>query len=101
MGCSEENRPRVGVLQVELQIPGSASLKEKRMVLKSLKDRIRQRFNVSVAEVAEHDKWQKAILGVASVGSDKRYVNGTLSRVVDLIKSSRSVELVDYQMELW
>lgn len=101
MSCIEENRPRVGVLQVELRLPESASLKDKRMVLRSLKDRIRQRFNVSVAEVAEQDKWQKTILGVTSVGSDKRYVNGTLSRVVDLIKSSRSVELVDYQMELW
>ncbi len=91
----------VGVLQIELKLSSSDSLKDKRIVLRSLKDRIKEHFNVSIAEVAEHDKWQKATLGVASVGSDKRYVNGTLSRVVDLIKSSRSVELVDYQMELW
>ncbi len=92
---------RVGILQIELKLPESDSLKAKRMVLRSLKDRIKQRFNVSIAEVGEQDKWQRAVLGVASVGTDKRYVNGVLSRVVDLIKNSRSAVLVDYQLELW
>ena len=69
------------------------------MVLKSLKDRIRKQFNVSIAEVGEQDKWQKAVLGLASVGADKRYVNGVLSRVMDLIEGARSVELIDYHME--
>ena len=89
----------VGVLKIELSLPGNDSLKAKRMVLKSLKDRIRKQFNVSIAEVGEQDKWQKAVLGVASVGADKRYVNGVLSKVIDLIEDARSVDLIDYQME--
>jgi len=89
----------VGVLKIELSLPGNDSLKAKRMVLKSLKDRIRRQFNVSIAEVGEQDKWQKAVLGVASVGADKRYVNGVLSKVIDLIEDARSVDLIDYQME--
>lgn len=89
----------VGVLKIELSLPGNDSLKAKRMVLRSLKDRIRKQFNVSLAEVGEQDKWQKAVLGVASVGADKRYVNGVLSKVIDLIEDARSVDLIDYQME--
>ena len=89
----------VGVLKIELSLPGNDSLKAKRMVLRSLKDRIRKQFNVSIAEVGEQDKWQKAVLGVASVGADKRYVNGVLSKVIDLIEDTRSVDLIDYQME--
>jgi len=89
----------VGVLKIELSLPGNDSLKAKRMVLRSLKDRIRKQFNVSIAEVGEQDKWQKAVLGVASVGADKRYVNGVLSKVIDLIEGARSVDLIDYQME--
>lgn len=92
---------RVGLLQIELDLPESDSLKAKRMILRSLKDRIKRRFNVSIAEVDQQEKWQRAILGVANIGSDKRYVNGVLSRVVDLIKNSRLVELVDYRIELW
>jgi uncharacterized protein YlxP (DUF503 family) len=54
----------VGLCTIELHLPGSQSLKAKRQVLLSLKDRLREKFNVSVAEVAEHDRWQKAVLGI-------------------------------------
>ena len=90
----------VGVLKIELSLPGNDSLKAKRVVLRSLKDRIREQFNVSIAEVSEQDKWQRAVLGVASVGTDKGYVNGVLSRVMDLIESAKSVDLIDYHIEL-
>jgi Uncharacterized protein conserved in bacteria len=60
----------VGVLQVELYIPGSGSLKAKRRVVRSLKDRIRANFNVSVSEVDAQDKWQRAVVGIACIGSD-------------------------------
>jgi hypothetical protein len=61
----------VGVLQVELTIPSADSLKAKRMVLRSLKDRIRRNFNVSVVEVDENDHWQSAVLAVVVVSNDK------------------------------
>ncbi len=90
----------VGVLKVDLHIPGNNSLKGKRQVLRSLKDRMKGRFNVSVAEVAEEDLWQRAILGIAVVSNDRSHANQVLSKVVDLIESSASVEVVDYEIEL-
>ena len=62
-----ESHPSVGILKVALFLPASQSLKEKRMVLKSLKDRARSRFNVSIAEIEHHDKWQRTVL--ALIGS--------------------------------
>ncbi len=90
----------VGILKVDLHIPGKNSLKGKRAVLRSLKDRMKGRFNVSVAEVGEGDLWQRATLGIAVVSNDRSHANRVLSKVVDLIESSGPVEVVDYQIEL-
>ena len=91
----------VGTLYLDLLVPDGQSLKEKRSVLKSVKDQLRQKFNIAVAEVEEQDRWQRAGLGVAAVGSDKRYVNGLLSQVVEWVRGSRLVELIDYQLEMY
>ena len=91
----------VGTLYLDLHVPEHGSLKGKRSVLKSLKDQLRQRFNVSIAEVESQDLWQRAGIGVAAVGSDRRYVNGLLSQVVEWVRSSRLVELIDYALELY
>ena len=88
----------VGLLQVELTIPSADSLKAKRMVLRSLKDRIRRNFNVSIAEVEDNDQWQSAVLAVALVSNDKRFANRVLSKVVDFIESSRDLVVDDYQL---
>jgi hypothetical protein len=88
----------VGVLQVELTIPSAHSLKAKRQVLRSLKDRIRNNFNVSVAEVAENDQWQSAGLAVVVASNDKRFANKVLSKVVDFIGDSRDIIVEDYQL---
>ena len=91
----------VGLLTLHLYLPENQSLKEKRMVLQRLKDLLRQRFNISVAEVDGADTWQRAVLGVAGVGTDRRYVNGQLSQVVEWIEKQRSVELTDYELTWW
>jgi len=88
----------VGVRQVDLTIPGADSLKAKRMVLKSLKDRIRREFNVSVAEVEDNDQWQSAGLAVAVVSNDRRFANQVLSKVVDFIGGSRDLVVDDYRL---
>jgi len=88
----------VGLLQVELTIPSADSLKAKRMVLRSLKDRIRKNFNVSIAEVGDNDQWQSAVVAVALVSNDKRFANRVLSKVVDFIESSRDLVVDDYQL---
>lgn len=90
----------IGVCTVELHIPASGSLKNKRHALRSLKDRIRNKFNVSVAEVDDNDLWQKATLAVAAVSNDKAHLNETLDHLLDMIRSFPEIDLIDYQIEL-
>ena len=88
----------VGVLEVILRIPGATSLKAKRMVIKSLKDRIRNKFNVSAAEVSQLSNARGCTLGISHVSNDKQYSNQVLSKLVDFIETSRDVELDDYHL---
>lgn len=90
----------VGVLQLELLIPQADSLKDKRRVIKSLKDRITHGHNVSIAEVGALDEHRRSILGMAMVGNDRRYVEGGLSKLVDLVRATVDVVLQDYKIDL-
>jgi uncharacterized protein YlxP (DUF503 family) len=90
----------VGSCKIELRIPESESLKAKRRVVKSVKDRVQARFNVGIAEVDRLDDWQRATLGVACVSNDARLVDETLSKVVNWIESSGAVLVVDYEIDL-
>jgi uncharacterized protein YlxP (DUF503 family) len=89
----------VGILQLELSIGDAMSLKDKRRVVKSLKDRIAHAHNVSIAEVGALDEHRRSIIGLAMVANDKAYVEGALSKLVDFVRSVPSVDLVDYQMD--
>ena len=90
----------IGLLEIELKIPESRSLKDKRRRIKSIKDKVHHHFNVSVAEIGNHDLLNATVLAVAKVGRDKRSVNASLSRLMDMIERNRQVELLDYRMEL-
>jgi len=90
----------VGLCTVELFISESQSLKDKRQVLHSLKDRLRGKFNLSVAEVDGQDLWQKAVLGMACVANDGGHVNQVLEQVLNVIKAMPAVEIVRTQREL-
>jgi uncharacterized protein YlxP (DUF503 family) len=90
----------VGLCTVELFIPESQSLKDKRQVLLSLKDRLREQFNLSVAEVDGQDLWQKAVLGLACVANEGRYVNHVCDRALNLIRNVPAVEIVRSRVEL-
>ena len=90
----------VGVLQLELSITDAMSLKDKRRVVKSIKDRIAHRHNVSIAEVGALDQHRVAILGVAMVVNDRGYVEGALSKLVDFIRTVPQVDLIDYQIDM-
>ncbi|HJS67670.1 MAG TPA: DUF503 domain-containing protein [Nitrospiraceae bacterium] len=90
----------VGLCTVELFIPESQSLKDKRQVLLSLKDRLREKFNLSVAEVDGQDLWQKAVLGMACVANEGRYVNQVCDQALNLIRSVPTVEIVQSRVEL-
>lgn len=90
----------IGYGRLVLFLPDSGSLKSKRSVLQGLTTRIRNKYNVSVAEVADNDLWQKAVLGVAVVVNDSRYANQVLSKVVSLVESSPHLQLIDYSLEM-
>mgnify|MGYP006264348691 CR=1 FL=1 len=90
----------VGLCTVELFISESQSLKDKRQVLHSLKDRLRGKFNLSVAEVDGQDLWQKAVLGMACVANDGGHVNQVLEQALNVIKAMPAVEIVRTQREL-
>ncbi len=91
----------VGTLTVKLMVRDALSLKDKRRVIKSLKDVIRNRHNVSIAEVGAQENRQQAVLGVAMVGSDAQYVDGGLAKVMDLIRAHPVAELLDYEVEIY
>ena len=91
----------VGVCKVRLRLPENLSLKGKRRVLKSITTRVGNKFNVSVAEVDDHDLWQLATIGICCVSNDKRYTNQVLSKVVDFIAGSRfEVEILNHEIEI-
>jgi uncharacterized protein YlxP (DUF503 family) len=88
----------VGVARITLFIPESHSLKEKRMVLRRIKDRVRTKFNAAIAEVEDHDLWQRGTLGLAVVGGDRRFVESALDEVVRFVSSL--VETTNIEREL-
>lgn len=91
----------IGVCTLELSLPATASLKDKRQVIKSLIARLRNEFNISVAEVGAQDQWQWAVIGVACVSSDRDYAQGLLSRVVGWIQENRlDCDLAEYQVQI-
>jgi uncharacterized protein YlxP (DUF503 family) len=91
----------IGVCTINLHIPHSRSLKAKRRVLKSITAKVRNQFNVSIAEIDANDAWQAAVLGLACVCNDAPYAHGLLERVVHTIANSRfDAEVLDYQIEI-
>jgi uncharacterized protein YlxP (DUF503 family) len=90
----------VGLCTVELFIAGSQSLKDKRQVLHGLKDRLRGKFNLSIAEVDGQDLWQRAVLSMACVANDGSYVNQVLEQALNVIKGMPTVEVIRTQLEL-
>jgi hypothetical protein len=90
----------VGSLRVRLLLRQSRSLKDKRQVVLSIKDRVRNRFNVSAAEVEAQDNRQLAVLGFAMVSNEARHVRTTFEQIVAALRGHPVAELVDHQMEV-
>lgn len=72
----------VGLLTLDLHIPDAQSLKDKRQVLRSLKDRLRGQFNIAVAELDHHDAWQRSVVGVVTLSNEEQHVENTLQKVL-------------------
>ena len=89
----------VGVLRLELRLPETHSLKGKRSILRSIKARVQQKFNVSIAECDDHDLWQTAVMGVSQVGADQPHVDRCLREVVSFIDDLQLAELGEERVE--
>jgi uncharacterized protein len=89
----------VAILTVSISIPQANSLKDKRRVIKSIKDRLRSGFNVSVAEIGDQDIWRTALLGIAVISEDASYANGVVSRVQDLIGNRTDAIMTHCELE--
>jgi uncharacterized protein YlxP (DUF503 family) len=88
----------VALARVTLFVAGSHSLKEKRSVVRRIKDLVQRKFNVSIAEVGDNDVWQRAVIGLALVGNERRFVESQLDEVLSLIRGK--VEVLDETKEL-
>ncbi len=86
----------IGACEITLQLPDNRSLKGKRQVSRSLVQRIRNRFNVAVSEVADQDRWQTLSLGITCVSDDPRHVNEMLSKVLDFVDSHNGSAVVQH-----
>ena len=69
-------------------------------MLRSLKDRVKRKFNVSIAEVGDQDLWQRSVLGIACVGNDRGKINQVLDQVLNLVRGVPSIEILDFRLEM-
>jgi uncharacterized protein len=89
----------VGIARLTLFLGDSQSLKDKRMVLRRVKDRLRQKFNVAVAEVEDNDLWQRAVLGLAVVGNERRFVEASLDEVIRFVRAQAEVTNAEREIQ--
>jgi len=91
----------IGVLQFCMDIPWATSLKDKRRVVQSLKERVRREFNVSIAEIDDLDRTTVATLAAAMTGNDASYINGALDKLLTGLQDWRDATLSDHQLEIF
>jgi len=89
----------VGVLTLELVIYASSSLKEKRFVVKSIKDKLKHKFNIAIAEIDYLDKWQRAKLGIVTVGNDYSHVENSIQKVFEYLDKWNDFEIVNHSFD--
>lgn len=91
----------VGVCQIEILLHESASLKDKRFVLSRVKTKIQNKFNVSIAEVAHNDLWQRGVLGLALVTNEKKMVDQVFNKILELLYQEDRLEVLQHQIEIY
>jgi uncharacterized protein YlxP (DUF503 family) len=91
----------VGSLKIEFRLTDNRSLKGKRKVVRSMVDKVKSRFNVSIAEVGSNDKWQKIELGISAVGNDRRHIDSSLNHILSFLESLYLAQIVHTEMEIF
>ena len=90
----------IGLLTLEIYIPDARSLKDKRQVLRSLKDRLRQRFNIAIAELDGQETWQRSVVGVVTISADQRHLEDSLEKVANESERLLGRDLVGSSLEV-
>ena len=91
----------LGLLQLDIIIPESNNLKDKRSTIKSLKETIRKRFNVSIAETGKLDKWSRTEISITKVSNEAKFIRQEFQKIQSDIESRYPVEIIDKQEEVW
>jgi len=87
----------LGICTINLYFPDSHSLKDKRNIIKSIKSRIRNKFNVSVSEIDNYDLWKNTTLGIACIGNDKKYLSNVINEAIKLIEKQNKLQLINFK----
>ncbi|QPJ66386.1 MAG: DUF503 domain-containing protein [Candidatus Nitrohelix vancouverensis] len=91
----------VACCSIKFFLHGNRSLKEKRRVTRAIKDRLKNKFNVSVSEIGDQDVWQNLHLGIVSVGSDAAYLEGMMRQLISAIEHMHLAEIIDSQFKVF
>lgn len=91
---------RIGILEIDIRLFFCSSLKDKRRVVKSIVTRLRNNFNVSVAEVDSYDLWQRASLAIALLSSDTNYSNKVLDKILDFLRKEKGIFIINFKKEI-
>ncbi len=91
----------IGLLQLDIIIPDSNNLKEKRRTIKSIKETIRKRFNVSIAETGNLDKWSRSEISITKVSNEAKFIRQEFQKIQNYIENRYPVEIIDKQEEVW
>lgn len=91
----------VGVCQIEMLLPACGSLKEKRLILNSVKDKIGNKFNVSIAEVDHQELWQRSILGMALVTNEKKLIDQVFNKILEFLYGQDRLEVLEHNVEIY
>jgi len=89
----------IGSRIFDLHIPGCRSLKEKRAVIKSLRERLRTRFNISVAEIEHQNLWQRSTIAIVAVNQSKAYIDGLFDKILTLIELEKRIVIINIETE--
>jgi len=90
----------VGIIRLRVRLPENHSLKGKRRVVKSLIGQVRSRFNVAVSEIALNDVWQRAEIGISTIGNSQPLINSVLDKILEFIERTCLVEIIDTDIEI-
>lgn len=90
----------IGTLELHIRLSSSNSLKDKRRIIKSLISRIRNKFNVSIAEIGDYPLWQRAKLGIVFLSPDTSYSNKVLDKILESLKNEREFFIIDCKKEI-